>query len=65
MSDISFRKKLIDAFVNAVYLYDDRIVLTYNYKDGTRTVTMDEVEKAFGNGEKSGSDLKSLAPPAA
>ena len=30
---------LIDAFVNAIYLYDDKLVLTFNYKDGTRTIT--------------------------
>ena len=35
---------LIDCFVNAVYLYDDRVVLTFNYKDGGKTVTLQEIE---------------------
>jgi len=46
------RQRLIDSFVNAVYLYDDRIVLTFNYKDGGKTITLKEVE---------GSDLLSLS----
>lgn len=25
---------IIDSFVNAVYLYDDKIIITYNFKDG-------------------------------
>lgn len=35
---------LIDCFVNAVYLYDDRVVLTFNYKDGGKTATLQEIE---------------------
>ena len=27
------RQRLIDSFVNAVYLYEDKIILTFNYKD--------------------------------
>jgi hypothetical protein len=43
------RQRLIDTFVNAVYLYDDKIVLTFNYKDGSKTVTMSDVECGFGS----------------
>jgi hypothetical protein len=43
------RQRLIDTFVNAVYLYDDKIVLTFNYKDGSKTVTMSDVEGGFGS----------------
>lgn len=38
------RQKLIDIFVNAICLYDDKIVFTFNYKDGTKTVTLAEIE---------------------
>ena len=44
------RKALIEIFVNAIFLYDDRMLITFNYKDGTQTVrfedtlTADEVE---------------------
>ena len=38
------RQRLIDTFVNAVYLYEDKCVLTFNYKDGTKVITKEEVE---------------------
>ena len=34
------RERLIDSFVNAVYVYDNRLVLTFNYKDGTKTISL-------------------------
>ena len=58
----SHRKMLIDAFVHAIYLYDDKLVLTFNYKDGTRTITLDDVKEAIKN-ENSGSDLNCLVAP--
>ena len=52
---------LIDAFVNAIYLYDDKLVLTFNYKDGTRTITLDDVKAAVKN--NTGSDLDCRGAP--
>ena len=43
------RQRLIDIFVNAVYLYDDKIILTFNYKDDAKTITMAEIEEIFGS----------------
>lgn len=40
------RQLLIDSFVNAVFVYDDRIVLTFNYKDGTKTVSLSDIESS-------------------
>lgn len=37
------RQKLIDCFVNAVYLYEDKVILTFNYKDGSKTVSLDDI----------------------
>ena len=48
------RQRLIDSFVNAVYLYEDKIILTFNYKDGSKTITLADVE---------GSDLSSFGAP--
>ena len=48
------RQRLIDSFVNAVYVYDDKIILTFNYQDGTETITLDDIN---------GSDLGASAPP--
>ena len=62
----SHRKMLIDTFVNAVFLYDDKLVLTFNFKDGTRTMTMDDLDAANRDGEKDagGSDLDEATPRA-
>ena len=36
----------INQFVNAVYVFDDKLVLTYNYQHGTEAVSLDEIESA-------------------
>ena len=33
MFDAEFRKRIIDVFINSIYLYDDKIVIYYNIKD--------------------------------
>ena len=55
--DKAYRKEIIDIFVNSVYLYDDHIVFTYNFKDGNQTLTLQEIESALC------SDLTSSASP--
>jgi hypothetical protein len=37
---------LIDGFINAVYLYDDKITIIFNYKEGTTTVSIDEYKSS-------------------
>lgn len=44
------RKMLVDTFVNAVYLYDDKIVVTFNYKDNGSSISLAAVTEAAGNG---------------
>ena len=58
----SHRKMLIDTFVNAIFLYDDKIVITFNYKDGTDTITFDDLKAALDK-EKTGSDLDCSTAP--
>ena len=57
IDDKDYQKEIIDTFLNSVYVYDDRLVFTYNYKDGTETLTLKDIEAAFG------SDLTQVAPP--
>ena len=54
-----FQKRLIDTFVNAVYVFDDKLVLTYNYQHGTQTISLDEIESALS------SDFDGATPPKA
>ncbi len=60
----SHRETLINTFVNAVYLYDEKVLITFNYKDGTKTITFDEIA-AKDAPEGNGSDLGCFAPPIA
>ena len=42
---LEHRKRLIDSFVNAIYLYDDKITLWLNYTDREKTITFAELEE--------------------
>ena len=47
-----YRRSIVDIFVNSIFLYDDKLVIAFNWKDGTRTITLAELEKvANGGGE--------------
>ena len=52
------RQALVDTFINAIYLYDDKVLITFNYKEGTETVAFWEAVKA----EKS-SDMSARGAP--
>lgn len=39
--DIEFQKRIIDVLVNSVYVYDDKIVIYYNVKDGKQISYID------------------------
>ena len=52
-----FQKRLIDTFVNAVYVFDDKLVLTYRYQHGTQTISLEEIESALS------SDFDGATPP--
>ena len=55
---LEHRRRLINSFLNSVYLFDDKIIIDCNYKDGTETITFEEIENSA-----LGSDLTSLAAP--
>ena len=57
VDDTEYQKQIIDTFINAICVFDDKLVFTYNFKDGTETVPLKAVEDAFG------SDLTQVAPP--
>ena len=48
------RKRLIDTFINAVFLFDDKAVITFNYKDGSKTIELSELK---------GSDIELTGAP--
>lgn len=59
---LSHRRMLIDTFINAVFLYDDKLVLTYNFREETETITFDDLKNKLREGF-SGSDMSSVAAP--
>ena len=46
INDPEYRKSIVDIFVNSVFLYDDKLVIAFNWKDGTKTITLAELEAA-------------------
>ena len=55
------RQVLVDTFINAIYLYDDKVLITFNYKEGTQTVTFGEATEVASEGN--GSDLDCFTAP--
>jgi len=51
----------VDTFINAIYLYDDKVLITFNYKEGTQTVTFGEATEVASEGN--GSDLDCFTAP--
>jgi DNA invertase Pin-like site-specific DNA recombinase len=41
-----YRKSIVDIFVNSIFLYEDKLVIAFNWKDGTKTITLAELESA-------------------
>lgn len=42
--DVNFQRRIIDVLVNSVYVYDDKIVIYYNVKDGKQISYMEMCE---------------------
>ncbi|MCL2817319.1 MAG: recombinase family protein [Clostridiales bacterium] len=57
VDSVDYQRQIIDIFVNSIRLFDDKIIFTYNYKDGTDTISLADIEAALG------SDFGDGAPP--
>ena len=54
ISKLEERRRLIDSFVNSVTIFDDYILITFNYKEGETRVSFEDIES---------SDLSSVGGP--
>lgn len=63
MEDIDFCRRVIDTFVNSVYLYDDRTVIFYNIRSGKK-LSFDEVKNAPDTLSRAASECSYLNTPA-
>lgn len=62
-NDPIYRRRLVDTFINSIWLYDDKLVFTYNYSGEGNTVTLDMVNAATGEEENVCSSKARHAPP--
>ena len=62
MAKKEHRQMLIYVFINAIFLYDDKMLITFNYKEGTQTITFHDVKNEVSE-ETSGSDLDCSSAP--
>ncbi len=46
VSKLEERRRLIDSFVNSVTIFDDHILITFNYKEGSERVTFDDIKRS-------------------
>ena len=49
-TDIECQKRLIKIFLNSVFVYDDKVVLTFNYSGDNRTITLKEIDAGLQQG---------------
>lgn len=58
-TDEAFRRKIIDTLINAVYLYDDKVVIYFNVKDGQQISYIEMLEDIEGES----SNIESVSSP--
>lgn len=52
--DMEFRNKIIETFINSVYIWDDKIVIFYNIKEGKQTIGIEPISELDEKIEKAG-----------
>jgi len=60
-TDEECQKRLIKTFVNSVFVYDDKVVLTFNYSGDDRTITLKEIDAGLQHGVRLPRSLGYLA----
>lgn len=46
IKNATHRRRLIDVFINAIYLFDDKIILVFNFKDNTKRTKKEKIQKS-------------------
>lgn len=60
-----FQKRLIDTFVNAVFVYDDKTTITFNYSADGEIVTLEDTESIESDGYECSFAVRNGAPKSA
>jgi hypothetical protein len=53
-NDTNQRQQLINTYLHGIHIYDDKMLVVLNYKDGEICVTFDEIQDALKHKENSG-----------
>ena len=61
--DPEYCRRLVDTFVNSIWLYDDKLVLTYNFSGEKNKVTLEMVDAALDGCASGCSDKACATPP--
>lgn len=63
-NDPEFRRRIVDTFINKIFLYDDKITITYNSINApSAEISLEQIEEAAYNAGYSCSDSLCPAPP--
>ena len=46
ITDDQQKQQLVDTFINSIYIYDDSLVMAFNYKEGTKTITLEDIQSS-------------------
>ena len=46
-SDIRYAQSLVDTFINSVYVYEDKVVICYNFTGDGSKITIEDIKKAM------------------
>jgi len=49
IDDWEQKQKLVEVFINSIYVYEDKVVIAFNMEKGERTITLAEVETAVSS----------------
>lgn len=63
LMDEDFRHKIIDVFINSVYLYDDKVVIYYNLHDSKQVSYIEMLESTDDSAGVNCSDLECVGSP--
>lgn len=54
------QKKIIDSFLHSIVLYDDRLIISFNYREHPKTIMLDDI---LNHIDSIGSDFEGVASP--
>jgi hypothetical protein len=50
IEDKEYQKRLIKTLINSVFVYDDKVMLTFNYSGDNRTISVMEIDAGLATG---------------